>query len=91
MDWAARALIIEPDDAFDRFNLAAAFAQMDEPEQALDLLEASVRRAPPNDLAWITQDPDLLPLHGHPRYQTLIAREQARLAAYGAELAKTAG
>jgi len=47
--------------------------------------------APPDDLAWITQDYDFLPLHDHPRYQTLIAREEARLAAARAASAYTAG
>ena len=91
MEWASRALIIEPDDAMDRFNLACAFAQMDEPDQALDLLESCLRKAPPDDLAWITQDPDMLPLQDHPRYQTLIAREEARLAAARAEQVNKAG
>jgi adenylate cyclase len=91
MEWASRALIIEPDDALDRYNLACNFAQMDEPDQALDLLESYFRKAPPGHLAWITQDSDLLPLHDHPRYQTLIAREEARLAAARAEHANKAG
>jgi adenylate cyclase len=91
MEWASRALIIEPDDAMDRFNLACAFAQMDEPDQALDLLESCLRKAPPYDLAWNTQDPDLLSLHDHPRYQALIAREDARLAAARAEQVNKAG
>jgi adenylate cyclase len=81
MEWASRALIIEPDDAMDRYNLACAFAQIDEPDQALDLLESYLRKAPPDHLGWITQDSDLLPLHDHPRFQTLVAREEARLAA----------
>ena len=91
MEWASRALIIEPDDALDSFNLACAFALMDEPDQALDLLESCLRKAPPDDLAWITQDPDMVPLQDHPRYQTLIAREEARLAAARAEQVNTAG
>jgi adenylate cyclase len=44
-EWASRALIIEPDDAMNRYNLACAFAQMDEPDQALDLLESYFRKA----------------------------------------------
>jgi len=91
MEWASRALIIEPDDAMDSFNLACAFAEMDEPDQALDLLESCLRKAPPDDLAWITQDPDMLPLNDHPRYQALIAREEARLAAARAERVTKAG
>ena len=91
MEWASRALIIELDDAMDSFNLACAFAEMDELDQALDLLESCLRKAPPDDLAWITQDPDLLSLHDHPRYQALIAREEARLAAVRAEQVNKAG
>jgi adenylate cyclase len=91
MEWGSRAQIIEPDDALDRFNLACAFAHMDEPDMALDLLESCLRKAPPDSLAWITQDPDILALHDHPRYQTLIAREEARLAAARAEHANKAG
>ncbi len=91
MEWASRALIIEPDDALDRFNLACAFAQMDEPDQALDLLESSFRKAPPDHLAWVKRDPDLVPLHDHARYQTLIAREEARVAAAGAEQSNKSG
>ena len=75
----------------DHFNLACAFAQMGEPDQALDLLETCVRRAPPKHLAWIKRDPDLVPLHGHPRYQALIAREEARLAATTTGQASEAG
>ncbi len=90
-EWASRALTIEPDDAMDRYNLACAFAQMDEPDQALDLLEFYFCKAPPDHLAWTKRDPDLTPLHDHPRYQTLIAREEARLAAARAEQANKAG
>ena len=34
---------------------------------------------------WIKNDSDLAPLHSHPRYQALLAREEARLAAAQAE------
>src|SRR5262245_15185433 len=90
-EWASRALTIEPDDAIDRYNLACAFAHMDEPDQALDLLESYFRKAPPEDLAWVKRDPDLVSLHDHPRYQTMIAREEARLVATRAEQVDKAG
>jgi adenylate cyclase len=80
-EWASRALTIEPDDVMDHYNIACAFAQMGEPDQALDLLETCLRRAPPKHLGIMRRDPDLMPLHSHPRYQALIAREEARLAA----------
>ena len=34
-----------------------------------------------NFVNWLKNDSDLVPLHGHPRYEALIAREEARLAA----------
>jgi adenylate cyclase len=47
-EWASRALTIEPDDEVDHYNIVCSFAQMGEPDQALDVLEPSLRRAPPN-------------------------------------------
>jgi adenylate cyclase len=72
---------IEPDDMADHFNIACAFAQMGELDQALDLLQTCVRRAPLKHLAHMRRDPDFMPLHSDPRYQALIAREEARLVA----------
>jgi adenylate cyclase len=88
-EWAARALTIEPDDMRDYHNIACAFAQMGEPDRALDLLETCLPKA--HLLAWIKREPELMPLHGHPRYQALIAREEARLAATTSEQASEAG
>jgi len=82
-EWASRALTIAPDDSMDHYNTGCAMARNGEPDLALDLLESYLRKALPNDstLAWIKRDPDLIPLHGHPRFQALIAHEEARLAA----------
>src|SRR5262249_37611396 len=76
-EWIARTLIVEPDDVVIRFNLACSLAQMGETDEALDLLESSVSRmAAIRD--WIRNDTDLAPLHGHPRYQALVAGGAAR-------------
>ncbi len=81
-EWASRALILDPDDAIGHLNVAAAFAKMGEPEQALRLLEACYRRIPPEVIRRIVRSsPFFAPLHDDPRYQALIAREEARLAA----------
>jgi len=63
------------------YNLACTFAQLDEPDHAIDLLDTSLRKAPPKHVRWTKRDPELLPLQGHPRYEALIAREEARLEA----------
>ena len=88
-EWASRALIIEPDE--NHYNLACAMAQINETDQALDLLEAYVGKMPAVRINRIKQDPDLIPLHDHPRFQALVARGEARLAAAPSEQAAKAG
>src|SRR5262249_1089681 len=72
-EWISRTLIIEPDDAVTHHNLACGLAQMGELEQALDLLEnAAPKMSAFAVVPWIRNDSDLVPLHGHPRYQALL-------------------
>ena len=81
-EWISRTLIVEPDDPKMHHNLACSLAQMGETDRALDLLESSVGKL--SALAVVNSiknDSDLAPLHGHPRYQALLAREEARAAA----------
>jgi adenylate cyclase len=87
-EWISRTLIIEPDDPVMHFNLACGLVQMGEPNQALDLLESSARKMSTNFIHWLKNDSDLAPLHGHPRYQALLAREEARAAAARGEQSK---
>jgi adenylate cyclase len=86
-EWASRALIIDPDDAMDHYNLSCALAQMNEPDQAVDALESCLQKMSAEMINWVKQDSDFIPLHGHPRFQALIARGEARLAAVLAEQA----
>jgi adenylate cyclase len=90
-EWISRTLIIEPDDAITHHNLACNLAQMGETDRALDLLESSARKMSAFAVVnWIKNDSDLAPLHGHPRYQALLAREGARQAAAQAAQANEA-
>jgi adenylate cyclase len=85
-EWISRALIVEPDDAVTHHNLACSLAQMGETDRALDLLESAASKMSALAVVpWIKNDSDLAPLHGHPRYEALIAREEARSAAAQAE------
>jgi adenylate cyclase len=83
--WAFRAQAIDPDDPIDHYNLACALAQMNEPDRALDILEACQPRISAEIVNWMKKDTDLIPLYDHPRYQALIARGEARLAAVRTE------
>jgi adenylate cyclase len=80
-EWASRALIIDPDDPIGLYNIACGMALMNETDAALDLLEASAPKSFPEQVTWLKKDTDLASLHGHPRFEALVARGEARLAA----------
>jgi adenylate cyclase len=91
-EWISRTLIVEPDDAVTHHNLACNLAQMGEADWALDLLESAAGKMSALAVVrWIKNDSDLAPLHGHPRYQALLVREEARQAAAQAAQANEAG
>ncbi len=91
-EWISRTFIIEPDDAMVHFNLACDFALMHELDRALQVLESCAGKMSATVIVnWLKHDSDLAPLHGHPRYQALIAREEARTAAALAGQADKAG
>jgi adenylate cyclase len=81
-EWISRALIVEPNDAVIHFNIACSLAQMSETDRALNLLESAAHKMPAFlAVNWLKNDSDLTPLFNHLRYQALLAREEARLAA----------
>ena len=65
----------------DLYNLACALTRPGEHAQALDVLENLTPKMAPQQVSWTKQDPDLWPLHDHPRFIALVARGEARLAA----------
>ncbi|HEU4652233.1 MAG TPA: TIR domain-containing protein [Croceibacterium sp.] len=68
-----RALRIRPDDYGNLVTLACAAVLNRDPDRALDLLEAAVATGR-GDKEWMLNDNDLKPLHGHPRFEALVAR-----------------
>jgi adenylate cyclase len=76
-DWAARALMIGPDDYVVRYNAARTYALLGEPGPALDWLERAFDSSAVwrRRLAlWMRSDQDIGPLRGHPRFQALLRR-----------------
>ena len=68
LEWAYKALEMNPDDPATRYNTACFFAKFPEKhEEALDLLATSI-----TSRAWIENDSDLDPLRGYPRFQELV-------------------
>jgi tetratricopeptide (TPR) repeat protein len=71
LEWARRALEIDPEDAGVRYNVACLYALEGEHDQALDSLETCVKLGFGN-FEWISRDPDLASLHGNERFQALV-------------------
>lgn len=71
--WAQQALVLDPQDAGVRYNVACLYALEGALDEALSCLEEVVRAGFGNK-AWIEKDPDLASLRGHPRFQRLMAK-----------------
>jgi adenylate cyclase len=71
--WLQRALEVDPDDPIVLYNVACNYATMGRIEGALDHLEQAMENGTVS-LDWMRNDSDLESLHGHPRYEALLAR-----------------
>lgn len=71
LEWAERALELDPDDAGVRYNAACLFALEGQAERALDCIEAAIQRGFTNR-EWFEKDPDLASLRDHPRFQIMM-------------------
>ncbi len=87
IEWADRALAIDPSDPFILWNVACDYLCANKVDEALDYLEKAT------DLGfghreWIEQDPNCDPVRDHPRFLRLLERMSLRDAAAqeGAEL-----
>jgi len=73
MQWAERALAVDPEESSILYNVACNYALNNEPEKAMDCLEKAVRNGFGHK-AWIENDPDFKDLRTHARYQALLTR-----------------
>ncbi len=71
--WLQRALEVDPGDAIVLYNVACNYAIMGRLDGALDYLEQAVDNGTVSQ-DWMRNDSDLESLHGHPRYEALLAR-----------------
>jgi tetratricopeptide (TPR) repeat protein len=73
LEWAARALAIDPEESAILYNVACNYSLLGEKEQALDCLEKAVRNGFGHK-AWVENDPDFASLRNLPRFQALLQR-----------------
>src|SRR5262249_44491922 len=80
LDWADRAIAIDPEDYNSHYNVACFLSMSGAIEKAIDTLEHCVPHLTSLQLRWMAQDADMNPLRDHPRYQALIHRMETSLA-----------
>jgi non-specific serine/threonine protein kinase len=71
LDWARRALALDPDEATTLYNVACVYSLLGQTEEAIDTLTRAVEKGYTYK-EWIENDADFKPLHGHPRFQALL-------------------
>jgi serine/threonine protein kinase/Flp pilus assembly protein TadD len=71
LEWAGRALAMDPEDAVTLYNVACVYALQGQIEQAIDCLENALKHGFAHK-EWIENDSDLNSLHSHPRFQALL-------------------
>ncbi len=80
-DLAKRAMLLDPDNLTMLYNFACGFAHLGETGVALDMLEPVFRRDAAETINWAKVDPDLNAVRENPRFASMMAQADARLAA----------
>ncbi len=86
MQWAERALTIDPKDAVVLYAIACSYSVHGLRDEALDLLERALNSGF-GDIEWIDKDPDLDAIRDDPRFEALMrkAADQSGTGAADAE------
>ncbi len=78
-EWAERAVLLDPDNTNLLYNLACSRVYAGACDDALDLLEEYIRRAPLQCLGCMKADSDLDPLRDLPRFHAIVNAAADRL------------
>jgi Flp pilus assembly protein TadD len=71
LDWAGRALAIDPEEPVTLYNVACMYSLQGECDKAMDCLENAVKHGFAHK-AWIENDADFNAVRQHPRYRALV-------------------
>ncbi len=74
LDWAGRALAIDPDDCGILYNVACVYSLQGKVEEGIDCLEKAMTHAYWYK-RWAEHDSDLDNLRSHPRFQALMSAQ----------------
>jgi adenylate cyclase len=80
-DLISRALLLDPDNANMRYNLACGLIQIGDTDSALDQFERLFERLSVELVNWSRTDADLDPIREHPRFKAMMKRAEDRIAA----------
>jgi adenylate cyclase len=81
-EWMSRALLIDPDNVIMRYSFACCLAtHLFDKDAAIEMLVPVFERITLSGVRWAKIDPDFDSLRDDPRFQTMIAEAEARLAA----------
>jgi adenylate cyclase len=80
VDWADRAILLDPDNINLRYNLGCGMIKLGELDRGLDFVEYAVARSQQQGVNWFVLDNDLDPVRDHPRFKAMLAAAEARLA-----------
>ncbi len=84
-EWARRAILIDPDNATMRYNLACDMVvNLRDLDAGLEFLGPVLKKTGSEQLEWLKSDPDLDPLRTDARFQAMISDAEQRLAAASA-------
>lgn len=75
LEWAERALVIDPNDAGVAYNVACVYAIAGEADQAIATLQQAVRNGFGN-VEWVGNDPDWADMKDDPRFKALMQRQE---------------
>ena len=81
IDWAERAIFLDPDNINLRYNLGCGMIQLGEFDRGLDFVEYAVARSQQQGVNWFVLDNDLDPVRDHARFKAMLAAAEARLGA----------
>jgi adenylate cyclase len=74
LDWARRALAIDPEDCGILYNIACVYSLLGQEEEAIDCLDKAMSHAAWYK-SWAQHDTDLDALRDHPRFKAVMERQ----------------